>query len=164
MGFFNKPGKATRGAINKVVREIDRVCMTGNQFQREYGTPQPQPQPQPQPHPSIPDIESSEVDHEFPQYFKRNKCGLMIPLPEYYPEYIIQFAVTVSHCNMHNINVHKHQFNTKWFIALCPTLPGTFTRCDGEYLPWEEYIERTMQFVKFGHPSTEFNFIIQSHP
>ena len=153
MGFFNKPGKATKGAINKIVRELDRVCLSNKRFQNEYGTPQPQPQPQPQPLIQTPVI--TEIDYEYPHYLKRNKCGLMIPLPEYYPEYTIRFAILTREPN-HNLEGHKKNFNNKHFKALCPTH-------EGKYLPWVEYVEKTMEFVKFGHPSKEFNFIIRCY-
>ena len=90
MGFFNKPGKATRGFVNKVVREVDRVVMTNNQFQREYGT---QPAPQPVVNPLPDEYVSNEVDHEFPHYMKRNRTGLIIPLPQYYKTFPLRFII-----------------------------------------------------------------------
>ena len=91
MGFFNKPGKATKGFVNKVVREVDRVVMTNNQFQREYGTP---PAPQQQVINTLPaEYISNALDHEFPQYMMRNRCGLIIPLPDYYKTHPLRFII-----------------------------------------------------------------------
>jgi hypothetical protein len=157
MGFLNKPGKATRGAINKVVREIDRVCMTGNQFQREYGTPQPQLQPLP---PSIleidPDI-GNEVDPEFPQYFKRNKIGLMIPLPEYYPEYKMSFIITERDRDIFTVAYNKEVLNNQVFATFLPIK-------NGEYPPWNEYVVMLMVLLKNGYLKDHFNDILQYYP
>jgi hypothetical protein len=125
MGFFNKPGKAIRGAVNKVVREVDRVVMEKYQFQREYGTPQPPP---------VVNIieETIEIDHEFPHYMKRNKLGLMIPLPEHYPTHVFKFVIFAS--DPPEIVEHKKWFNEKVFINISKSVANT------ENYTWIEYV------------------------
>ena len=128
MGFFNKPFKATLGAINKVVREVDRICMTNNQFQREYGTPQPHP------HQPVVEIieEKVEIDHEFPQYLKRNRLGLMIPLPEHYPTHVLKFVI--GRYDQSTMSRFKNEFND-----------GLFQKYKG--LPYHEYIKTTFNLL-----------------
>jgi hypothetical protein len=91
MGFFNKPFKATKGFVNKVVREVDRVAMTSGQFQNEYGTPQAASAPAPAPAPP-----AISVDPEFPEYAARNKQGLILPLAQYYKQVHPRFIIFVD--------------------------------------------------------------------
>ena len=131
MGFLNKPFKATRGFVNKVVREVDRVVMPRYQFQREYGTPQPTPQPTPQQQVII--EEKVETDIEFPRYLKRNRLGLMIPLPEHYPTHVLKFAI--GRHDQDTMSKFKDEFNT-----------GLFQKHKG--LPYHEYIGKTINELK----------------
>ena len=141
MGFWNKPFKATRGFVNKVVREVDRVVMPSYQFQREYGTPQPAPQPAPQPQVIE---EKAETDVEFPQYLKRNRLGLMIPLPEHYPTHVLKFVI--GRYDQSTMSQFKDEFNTELFQK-------------HKGLPYHEYIEKTINELRqkwnFGYIKAE---------
>ena len=129
IGFFNKPGKATRGFVNKVVREVDRVVVPGYQFRREYVPRAPAKTP-----PSEVKVVHEtkvEVDYEFPQYMKRNDIGLMISLPQHYPEHKLKFLI-----NFDNGSVRK--FKTEYNMRFQDT----------KVLKLNEYIISTMSEVK----------------
>lgn len=120
MGFFNKPGKATRGFVNKVVRELDRVFMEKDQFQREYTRPTCEPRPTipfmcPEPESKL---ESKvEVDPEYPRYYKRNKLGFIIPLPIHYREILSQFIIFDD--DRPTTKIHKQRANEMIRLVEC---------------------------------------------
>jgi hypothetical protein len=146
MGFLNKPVKALKGGLNKVVREIDRVCLSKKRFQAEYAK---QPSAE-----VIPEIEDTngKVDHEHPQYLKRNKCGLMIPMPEYFPEYKYKFVI-FSTDSKEIIRIKEsfngHKFSIEYYG-------------DSHDITWLDYIINAMKEMK-GHRGKDFRTIISNY-